>query len=82
MARPQTVKNCASMAIEEMNVIKDLDTETYTKHKDKFIMYFGTSDSWVPLEHYETIRKYTESSQTHLCEINMTHSFCIALKWI
>ncbi|PVU93226.1 hypothetical protein BB561_003398 [Smittium simulii] len=51
----QTTNNCLEMAREEMQSIQGLDADLYMKHGSKFIMYYGTTDGWVPLKHYDSM---------------------------
>ncbi|PVU92539.1 hypothetical protein BB559_003675 [Furculomyces boomerangus] len=73
----QTLMNCLNMAHGEMSTILDLDTNTYEKYGDRFIMYYGTSDSWVPLNHFETMKTYNRKGKVYLCEKNLSHSFVL-----
>lgn len=41
------------MARFEMESVKELDHEFYTKHLDKFILYYSENDKWAPRDHYD-----------------------------
>lgn len=47
------LKNVVTMARFEMETVKELDHDFYTKHLDKFIMYYSENDKWAPRDHYD-----------------------------
>ncbi|PVV04000.1 hypothetical protein BB560_001498 [Smittium megazygosporum] len=75
VVKSPTVLNVLTMSVDEMDIILDLDTEFYADNGSKFIMYYGTTDGWVPLEYYHLMKKSNPKMQVHLCEKAISHSF-------
>lgn len=46
------------MARFEMEAVKELDHDFYTKHLDKFIMYYSANDKWAPKDHYDYMTEH------------------------
>lgn len=46
------------MARCEMETIKDLDHDFYTKNLDKFILYYSANDKWAPKDHHDYMIKH------------------------
>lgn len=52
------LKNVITMARFEMEAVKELDHDFYTKHLDKFIMYYSANDKWAPKDHYDYMTEH------------------------
>ncbi|KAI8049047.1 hypothetical protein BDF22DRAFT_658004 [Syncephalis plumigaleata] len=50
---PAMVSNSLSMARDEMEIIKALQTEMIREHLDKLLFYYGVDDNWSPITHYK-----------------------------
>ncbi|KAI8816676.1 uncharacterized protein EV422DRAFT_571435 [Fimicolochytrium jonesii] len=72
-----TVSNAMHLASDEMRTIDELDVETIQKHAEKFVMYYGAGDHWVPQSQYEEMKNKFPNVTVHLCEDNIPHSFCL-----
>jgi hypothetical protein len=53
LLQSNVLKNVITMAKCEMDSVKDLDHEFYTKHMNKFIIYYSANDKWAPRDHYD-----------------------------
>jgi hypothetical protein len=47
------LKNVITMARYEMETVKELDLDFYTKNIDMFILYYSAVDRWAPKDHYD-----------------------------
>ncbi len=47
------LKNVVVMARYEMETVRDLDHDFYSKHMEKFILYYSANDQWAPKDHYD-----------------------------
>ncbi|OMJ18529.1 UPF0554 protein C2orf43-like protein [Smittium culicis] len=59
-----TVNNFLNMAREEMTTINELDHKVYTDHGEKFFMYYGSCDNWVPHSQYQHMKQTNSKSNT------------------
>ncbi|OMJ25589.1 UPF0554 protein C2orf43-like protein [Smittium culicis] len=59
-----TVSNFLNMAREEMTTINELDQKVYTEHGEKFFMYYGSCDKWVPHSQYQHMKQTNSTSNT------------------
>ncbi|KAI7899391.1 uncharacterized protein BX663DRAFT_489278 [Cokeromyces recurvatus] len=76
------LKNAVTMARFEMETVKALDHDFYTKHLDKFIMYYSANDKWAPKDHYDYMMEHFPDGNIHLCPENVPHAFCLEPKHI
>jgi len=60
----RVVNNALFMAGTEMREIKELDHETLRQHNSKIHGFYGRTDGWVPIDHYEEMK---EMLPTSLC---------------
>ncbi|KAI9146556.1 hypothetical protein BKA69DRAFT_37283 [Paraphysoderma sedebokerense] len=77
LLHPKTVVNCLYMANYEMDEIKKLDADVIDKYISKLIFYYGTTDKWVPLSHYEMTKKRWPKADIHLCQDSFPHAFVL-----
>ncbi|OLY79451.1 UPF0554 protein C2orf43-like protein [Smittium mucronatum] len=59
-----TVSNFLNMAKQEMHTITALDSSFYQEFGHLFFMYYGTSDRWVPLDQYESMKQINTRGTT------------------
>ncbi|GAA5806883.1 hypothetical protein MFLAVUS_000231 [Mucor flavus] len=76
------LKNVITLARFEMETVKDLDHEFYSKHLDKFILYYSSNDQWAPKDHYDYMKKHFPKGTIHLCTENIPHAFCLEPKHV
>ncbi|KAI8322990.1 alpha/beta-hydrolase [Martensiomyces pterosporus] len=75
MLHSSCVSNVLKMAADEMAAITDLDTELYGSLGNKFVMYYGAADHWVPQSRYERMKKANTKGRVVLCQSGIPHSF-------
>ncbi|KAJ2703317.1 hypothetical protein FB645_003944 [Coemansia sp. IMI 203386] len=69
------VKSVLRMASDEMRVIGRLDEELYSRVGNKFVMYYGVGDQWVPESHYRRMRDINVDGKVMLCKEGISHAF-------
>ncbi|KAI9485218.1 MAG: hypothetical protein EXX96DRAFT_544299 [Benjaminiella poitrasii] len=82
LLRSSVLKNTVTMARFEMETVKALDHDFYTKHLDKFIMYYSANDKWAPRDHYDYMMEHFPKGNIHLCSENIPHAFCLEPKHV
>jgi hypothetical protein len=73
-----SVQSILYLGRHELREISDLDDETIktiSKHQQKWIMYFGTTDKWVPISYYERIKSTFPGADIILCNQEISHAF-------
>lgn len=78
---PLAIKSTLSMAHDEMNTIKDLDTGLIQQHLDHICFYFAENDDWVGTER-EVILSTVDTSISFVNVVHggkdIPHAFCIS----
>ena len=69
--------NCLYMAGTEMEHIRDLDEAHIEAHLPKLSLYYGRTDGWVPLAHYERMKERFPHADIHLCNPEIPHAFVL-----
>ncbi|KAJ1841692.1 hypothetical protein IWW55_000613 [Coemansia sp. RSA 2706] len=69
------VNSVLRMAADEMRKISGLNEEFYQTCGHKFVMYYGRSDNWVPIECYHKMRQINTKGKVIMCEHNISHAF-------
>jgi hypothetical protein len=69
--------NCLHMAGTEMEHIRGLDDDHVRAHLPKLSLYYGRTDGWVPLAHYERMRTVFPDADVHLCDPAIPHAFVL-----
>ncbi|RUP49115.1 hypothetical protein BC936DRAFT_143265 [Jimgerdemannia flammicorona] len=77
LLRGHVVNNALYMAGQEMEMIAELDEVFYEEHVDKFVIYYGVGDRWVPVEHHREMLERFPEANIHLCEENLPHAFVL-----
>jgi pimeloyl-ACP methyl ester carboxylesterase len=71
----KTVNSVLYLASCEFEEIDELDHQVLEEHQDKWIMYFGTTDGWCPVDHYHLIKDNFPLVKVHLCKEDIGHAF-------
>uniref|UniRef100_A0A670ZBF7 Lipid droplet-associated hydrolase n=1 Tax=Pseudonaja textilis TaxID=8673 RepID=A0A670ZBF7_PSETE len=69
--------NIMYLASQEMRSVKERDNSTIKQHLNKLIFYYGTTDSWCPLQYYEEMKMEFLDGDIRICEKGIRHSFVL-----
>jgi len=69
--------NCLYLANIEMRSVCELDVETVRKNVQRLCFYYGTGDSWCPIEYYHSMKQLFPSGEICLCSHGIGHAFCL-----
>ncbi|XP_026551136.1 lipid droplet-associated hydrolase isoform X3 [Pseudonaja textilis] len=71
------IANIMYLASQEMRSVKERDNSTIKQHLNKLIFYYGTTDSWCPLQYYEEMKMEFLDGDIRICEKGIRHSFVL-----
>lgn len=74
---PRTLRSVFSLAMDEMEKIKDLDVKALDDYNEKLKIYFGTSDGWAPLAYYENLKKAKPDVDALVLDDKFQHAFVL-----
>ncbi|KAJ2777794.1 hypothetical protein GGI15_004394 [Coemansia interrupta] len=74
----RTVACILHMASDEMRIIDKLNEPLYRRLGERFVMFYGVDDQWVPIERYERMKEVNTKGQVVLCEKGISHAFVTA----
>ncbi|KAE8743664.1 hypothetical protein FOCC_FOCC010706 [Frankliniella occidentalis] len=77
LINPKILRSVFSLALDEMQVIKELDVELINKRKGKLVLYYGDHDRWAPVSHYEKLIKAVPGVQAQVCQKSLDHAFML-----
>lgn len=77
LINPKILQAVFFLAIDEMQCIKELDSELIKKRKDKLVVYYSDHDRWAPVSHYERLVKAVPGVQAQVCKKNLDHAFML-----
>ncbi|XP_055547534.1 lipid droplet-associated hydrolase [Wyeomyia smithii] len=72
---PAVVDKVWFMAMDEMKLVRDLDTENIQLNKKRLKFYYGTTDGWVPVKYFYELRQRIPDVDAELCTRNFEHAF-------
>lgn len=75
LASPTALRNCASLANNEMQVVHEADYDLLSSHIGKIHFYYGMEDHWCPVEFYQQMKDRFPDAEIHLCKNRIPHAF-------
>ncbi|XP_006880705.1 PREDICTED: UPF0554 protein C2orf43 homolog isoform X3 [Elephantulus edwardii] len=78
LLNPFCLANAAYLGGQEMIQVVERDNETIKKHLSKLTFYYGSIDSWCPLQYYEDIKRDFPEGDIRLCEKKIPHAFILS----
>ncbi|KJE92912.1 hypothetical protein CAOG_03794 [Capsaspora owczarzaki ATCC 30864] len=72
-----TISNVLYMAAHEFEEIGDWDSRVIQANLDKLVFYYGRTDGWVPLSHFDRTRETFPAARAILCERQLKHAFVL-----
>ena len=77
LLQPPILRKVFALAKQEMTVVKELDADLVTQHKEKLWFYYGSKDGWVPVSYYQNMRARFPDVDMQLCKRGIYHSFVL-----
>lgn len=77
LASPTALRNCASLANNEMHVVHEADYDTLSSHIDKIHFYYGAKDHWCPVEYCHRMKDRFPDAEIDLCKNRIAHAFVL-----
>lgn len=74
---PVVVRNAVYFGYTQLMTIRELDLSTVRRHVDSMRFYYGTTDSWCPLEFYHQLKSSVPTLNAVICEKNYEHAFVL-----
>ena len=78
------MRSCLFMGKNEMNFVKNPNTNAIERHLDLLLFYYGKTDNWCPIDYYYDMEGFLsklniENKKQHLVldEHGMDHAFCL-----
>lgn len=78
-ARPDMMRNMLDLAYDELVTVTALDAAAVSRHKDSLVFYYGSNDSWCPVEFREELQHRVPGVLAYLCQRGIDHAF--VLRW-
>lgn len=76
-SKPRVVEKVIFLAIDEMNTVVDLDTDTIVENQDILKFYYGASDGWTPVEYCTQLQKRVPGIDAQICNRGIAHAFVL-----
>ncbi|ORX74266.1 hypothetical protein DL89DRAFT_264186 [Linderina pennispora] len=75
MVNGSCINNVLRMAADEMATIKDVNEKLYGAMGDKFVMYYGRKDGWVPSDRFKKMCHINYKGNVVMCDKGISHAF-------
>lgn len=75
---PAVVHKVWTMALDEMEKVRELDVENIKANKHRLKFYYGTTDGWVPVKFYRDLMEAVPDVDAELCTRKYEHAFVLA----
>lgn len=77
LLNPTVLGSVMFLALDEMEKVKGLDDESLRDVSDLLLMYYGTTDGWVPLEYWKDMAQNHPEVKCMVCEKRIDHAFVL-----
>ncbi|XP_034288079.1 lipid droplet-associated hydrolase isoform X1 [Pantherophis guttatus] len=77
MLNMDCIANIIYLASQEMRNVLERDNSTIKQHLNKLIFYYGSTDSWCPLQYCEEMKMAFPDGDIRICEKGISHSFVL-----
>lgn len=77
LIRPSILSKIFFMAIDEMNVVRDLDLDVINENKDKIRLYYGANDGWGPVSFCKELQRKCPDVKAEVCRRNLAHAYVL-----
>lgn len=77
LMNPTVLENIFFLAMDEMEKVKELDDESLRDVNDLLLLYYGTTDGWVPLKYWKDMAQNHPEVKCVVCEKKIDHAFVL-----
>lgn len=77
LMNPAVLGNIFFLALDEMEKVKELDDKSLREVNDLLLLYYGTTDGWVPLKYWKDMAQNHPEVKCVLCEKKIDHAFVL-----
>uniref|UniRef100_A0A8D8WKI4 Lipid droplet-associated hydrolase n=1 Tax=Cacopsylla melanoneura TaxID=428564 RepID=A0A8D8WKI4_9HEMI len=77
LINPNVLRHVIFLALDEMEMIKELDVETLNAHASKVRIYFGSKDDWCPPSHCWNLKDKCPNVRAQVCKEDIKHAFVL-----
>uniref|UniRef100_A0A6A7G0C4 Lipid droplet-associated hydrolase n=2 Tax=Hirondellea gigas TaxID=1518452 RepID=A0A6A7G0C4_9CRUS len=77
--RPDMMRNMLDLAHNELLTVTELDAAAITRHKSRLVFYYGSQDSWCPVEFREQLIQRVPGVVAYLCQKGINHAFVVRM---
>lgn len=74
---PYVLKNFCHMGLNEMTDVRERNNKILRDKCQKIKLYYGTTDSWVPLSYYRNIKSDIPQINAEVCSKGFAHAFVL-----
>lgn len=74
---PKVLQKVFFMAFEEMDLVKEKDTDTITANMKIIKFYYGANDDWAPASYYTKLKQDIPGVDAEMCQRKFDHSFVL-----
>ncbi len=75
--KPCVIDNIWSLAVEEMETIRDLEVDLCKKNQHRLKLYYGQKDGWVPTNYHQELIDRIPGIDAELDMRDMEHAFVL-----
>ena len=77
LASPGAIASSAYMGKAEMELVREPDLETISKHLEKLFFYYGANDHWCPVKYHDEMKATFPQACIQLCNRDIDHAFVL-----
>ncbi|XP_054161036.1 lipid droplet-associated hydrolase-like [Oppia nitens] len=72
---PNCLMRSIEMALNEFNLVNELNTEAIAGNEQKLTFFYGDCDHWCPIDYYQKISQLFPNCDIRLCLQDIDHAF-------
>jgi pimeloyl-ACP methyl ester carboxylesterase len=77
LMNPTVLENILFLALDEMEEVKELDDKSLREASDLLLLYYGTTDGWVPLKYWKDMAQNHPEVKCVVCKKKIDHAFVL-----
>ncbi|XP_055640355.1 lipid droplet-associated hydrolase [Toxorhynchites rutilus septentrionalis] len=74
---PSVIDKVWFMALDEMEKVRELDSDIILQNKDRLKFYYGTTDGWVPVKYCNELKSRIHGVDAEICTRKIDHAFVL-----
>jgi hypothetical protein len=67
-----------TMSQDEMEMVTALQKNLIVKNIDRLVFYYGTTDDWVPLDRYKSLKAVFPEAKAYIDQFQLPHAFVLS----